>query len=215
MEQVMHCKSLSRYILEFIPNTNLNKISKGYRDMVQEIYIDEYVSYIKGDSPIPHSSVIEILNRMTPSQNSLLFIQSHIPSFISLREPILPLFKSYVKEIRVQDLLSRVDKSISRQVLLHMDQCMYNYNTNNILKEEVIKKLLNIARSYITRGDIKSVHDIQPHHRYVIIKSSEITAATQIDVILTEVFGTLQLIWNWSLILKRGKKVQQILMENP
>lgn len=49
----------------------------------------------KGYCPIPHNNLIEMLNRIVPS---------HLNSFMSLKESILPPFKSY---IRVQDAALR------------------------------------------------------------------------------------------------------------
>jgi hypothetical protein len=121
-----------------------------------------------------------------------------MPSFMSVREPILAIFESYVTKIHVQDLLSGmmdVDESICLRALLHMDQCMYNYtrannNNNNNNSDNIMEKILKIARSYITREDIRDVHDIQSHHRYVIMKASDILKATEIDVVMSDIFSS-------------------------
>jgi hypothetical protein len=193
MEQVMHMAALFQYIIEFIPRNGLIffHVSRYHRDIVQELYINQYISYLKGDSPIPHHSVVDILNIMIPTDKSLLYIRSHVPSFMSLRKPILPLFKNYVIHIHAQNLLSGIDDSISRRVLLHMDQCMYNYsNINNSDIDDTITKLLSIAHSYIAWKDVRDVHDIQPHHRYVIMKESEMLKTSQIDVIMANAFDS-------------------------
>jgi hypothetical protein len=193
MEQVMHITALFQYIMEFIPRNGLIflHVSRYHRDIVQELCIRQYISYLKGDSPIPHRSVVDILNIMIPTDKSLLYIRSNISSFMSLRKPILPLFKNYVIHIHAQELLLGIDHSIFRRVLLHMDQCMYNYsNINNSDIDDTITKLLRIAHSYIAWENIRDVHDIQPHHRYVIMKESEIWETSQIDVIMANIFDS-------------------------
>jgi hypothetical protein len=160
--------------------------------MMHEMCISDYISYLKGVSPLPDPSVRYILNTMVPSDKSLSFIQSNMPSFISLREPICPLFKEHVNEIHAQELLSgMVDESISPQALLHMDQCMYNYSSINISHmDNIITNMLNIARSYIRREDIKDANDIQSHHRYVIMLASDIMSTRGKDVLMTYIFST-------------------------
>jgi hypothetical protein len=97
-----------------------------------------------------------------------------------------------VTEIKAQDLLSETyDGSISSRALLHMDQCIYNYKSNNANTDDIITNMLRIAQSYITREDIIEVNDIKPYHQYVIMKASDILQANEIDVIIVSLFSLL------------------------
>jgi hypothetical protein len=110
---------------------------------------------------------------------------------VTLREPILPLFQPYVNEVNARDVLSGMTDSISGRVLLHMDQCMYHYTKIGSTHDMMITRMMNIARSYILREDIRDINDIQPHHCYVIMKASNMREDLEIDVIMAEKFGSL------------------------
>ncbi len=196
MEQVMYYSSLFHYIIEFIPINVLEVfgyVSKEHRDIVQEVYINKYICYMRSESRILNPRVRDILTNMVfPSEKSQLFIQSHIPSFISLREPIIPIFEGYFNQVYARDLLSNVNESIYDSVLLHMDQCMYHYTSSGInghaADDEIITKMLTIARSYIRREDIRQIQDIKPYHRYIIMKARSFFR-NKMDTIMAEIFS--------------------------
>jgi hypothetical protein len=153
MEQVIYYSVLFEYIMEYIPKVNLYTffdVSKGHRDIVQEICINKYISYMKGASIFLDHNVRVVLNTITLSPSTILSIQSLIPSIISLKEPIHPLFINHVNEVCLHYMLSRGGNvSICDRALLHMDQCMYNYasrsirNNNNQSQNDTITKILH------------------------------------------------------------------------
>ncbi len=57
--------------------------------------------------------------------------------------------------------------------------------------DDIITKMLNIARSYIRREDIKGVNDIQSHHRYVIMKESDTESGpTKVDDVMPDILSS-------------------------
>jgi hypothetical protein len=80
ISKVMYDGNLFRYILNFLPRNSLRlfiRVSKDHRDFVQEFYISEYISYLKGYSSIPHHRIIEPLNTMVVSKKLKRFIRSN------------------------------------------------------------------------------------------------------------------------------------------
>jgi hypothetical protein len=67
---------------------------------------------------------------------------------------------------------------------------MYNYSNCGADFYGTMEEMSTIAHSYITREDITNVNDIQPHHRYFIMKASEIRVQNEIYPIMSVIYAS-------------------------
>jgi hypothetical protein len=127
---------LYSYILWITPSHmhNFMQLSTEHCNIVLKYCIRKYISLSKWGFDFTYSC------SNTPyyicSRDYSCFVRSHLLPFISRREPFLPVFRSCFDKVCVRDLLgSRY--SISPRVLLHMDQCVYNYSSGSDLHHTV------------------------------------------------------------------------------
>jgi hypothetical protein len=186
----MYDSSLFLYIMDYVSASHMHnfmQLSTEHCNIVLDYCIRKYISRYQNRDSISHI-LVQILRTTFVPETIRVFVRSHLSPFISRREPFLPVFRSCFNKVCARDLLGSRD-SISPRVLLHMDQCMYNYSSGSDgdNADMVIAEMLNIANTYITREDIRDVQDIQSHHRYVILKASELIDG-RLDRLMAEIF---------------------------
>jgi hypothetical protein len=191
VSQVIYNNSLFLCIIDYIDMKYLYtfmQLSRDHHKILLENCIFEFLSSLKNGNEFPHiKSKILHTSYSLPNSSSIL-IPSHMMSFISQREPLLPLLRNSYVKVSAQDLL-QMHYDISPRILLHMDQCMYNYSlcidAGNT--DMVIAELVKIARTYIMREDIRTAQDVQSHHKYIIMKATQIRKYG-LDAIMSEIF---------------------------
>jgi hypothetical protein len=196
VSQVIYNRFLLLSIIDFMPADHRYKFmqtSTEHRDIALEHFIRDYISHIKKGEKIPDDlSQIPVCRMTNVSDNIRTFIKSHIPSFISLKKPLPPLFQNYFVQVSAQDLLGNLD-CISPRILCFMDQCMLNYRSDSSDDDNtdmVTTEMLKIADKCITRRDIEDANDVQSHHRFMIVKPAHILMSDS-DSVMWEVLKKL------------------------